>query len=44
MWISMCGIRKNDPSVRERELASFLKIRDNYEKVVLAGECDKPVT
>lgn len=34
----------NDPSVRERELAPLRKIRDNYEKVVLAAECDTPVT
>lgn len=34
----------NDPSTRERELAPLQKIRDNYEKVVLAGECDNPVT
>lgn len=34
----------NDPSTRERELAPLRKIRDNYEKVVLAGECDNPVT
>ena len=34
----------NEPSVRERELAPLRKIRDNYEKVVLAGECDNPVT
>ncbi|MDE5820187.1 MAG: ATP-binding protein [Lachnospiraceae bacterium] len=34
----------NDPSTRERELAPLQKIRDNYEKVVIAGECDNPVT
>ncbi len=34
----------NDSSTRERELAPLQKIRDNYEKVVLAGECDNPVT
>lgn len=34
----------NDSSTRERELAPLRKIRDNYEKVVLAGECDNPVT
>lgn len=34
----------NEPSTRERELAPLRKIRDNYEKVVLAGECDNPVT
>ncbi len=30
--------------LRERELAPLRKIRDNYEKIVLAGECDNPVT
>ena len=34
----------NDQSVRERELASLKKIPDNYEKIVLAGECAHPVT
>lgn len=34
----------NDSSTRERELAPLRKIRDNYEKVILAGECDNPVT
>ena len=34
----------NNPSVRERELAPLQKIRDNYEKVVLTGECDNPTT
>lgn len=34
----------NDSSTRERELAPLRKIRDNYEKVVLAGECDNPIT
>ncbi len=34
----------NDPATRERELAPLRKIRDNYEKIVLAGECDNPVT
>lgn len=34
----------NDPSTRERELAPLQKIRDNYEKVVIAGECNNPVT
>lgn len=34
----------NDLSTRERELAPLRKIRDNYEKVVLAGECDNPIT
>lgn len=34
----------NDPLTRKRELEPLQKIRDNYEKVVLAGECDNPVT
>lgn len=34
----------NEASVRERELALLRKIRDNYEKIVIAGECDNPVT
>ena len=34
----------NDLSTRERELAPLRKIRDNYEKVVIAGECDNPIT
>lgn len=34
----------NDPATRERELASLRKIRDNYEKLVIAGSCDIPVT
>lgn len=34
----------NEASVRERELAPLRKIRDNYEKIVIAGECDNPVT
>lgn len=34
----------NDPAVRERELAPLRKIRDNYEKTVIAGACDHPVT
>ncbi len=34
----------NEPSTRQRELAPLRKIRDNYEKVVLAWECDYPVT
>lgn len=33
----------NDPLTRERELAPLQKIRDNYEKVVIVGECDNPV-
>jgi len=27
-----------------RKLTPLRKIRDNYEKIVLAGECDNPVT
>lgn len=34
----------NDLSTRERELVPLRKIRDNYEKVVIAGECDNPMT
>lgn len=34
----------NGASTRERELAPLRKIRDNYEKIVLTGECDNPVT
>lgn len=34
----------NEPSTRERELTPLRKIRDNYEKVILTGECDNPVT
>ncbi len=34
----------NEPSVRERELAPLRKIRDNYEKIVVAAECVNPVT
>lgn len=34
----------NDLSTRERELTPLRKIRDNYEKVVIAGECDNPIT
>lgn len=30
----------NSPETRERELAPLRKIRDNYEKVVIALECD----
>lgn len=30
----------NAPETRERELAPLRKIRDNYEKVVIALECD----
>lgn len=34
----------NEPSTRERELSPLRKIRDNYEKVVLAGACSSPIT
>jgi len=34
----------NDPVTRERVLSPFRSIRDNYEKVVIAGDCDHPVT
>lgn len=34
----------NDPATRERELAPLRMIRDNYEKVVIAGSCSYPVT
>jgi len=34
----------NDPATRERELAPLRKIRDNYEKLVIAANCDSPVT
>ncbi|MCK9276371.1 MAG: ATP-binding protein [Syntrophales bacterium] len=34
----------NDPATRERELAPLRRIRDNYEKLVIAGDCDNPVT
>lgn len=34
----------NDPSTRERELAPLRNIRDNYEKIVITGECNNPVT
>lgn len=30
----------NAPETRERELAPLRKIRDNYEKLVIALECD----
>ncbi len=34
----------NDPATRERELTPLRMIRDNYEKIVVAGSCDNPVT
>lgn len=34
----------NTPETRERELAPLRKIRDNYEKIVIALECDLPQT
>ncbi len=34
----------NDPGTRERELSPLRMIRDNYEKAVIAGSCDNPVT
>ncbi|MBD5097616.1 MAG: ATP-binding protein [Lachnospiraceae bacterium] len=34
----------DEPSTRERELTPLRKIRDNYEKVVIAGKCANPVT
>jgi predicted AAA+ superfamily ATPase len=34
----------NDPATRERELAPLRKIRDNYEKSVIVGDCDYPMT
>ncbi len=34
----------DEPSTRERELIPLRKIRDNYEKVVIAGKCANPVT
>ncbi|WP_455582904.1 ATP-binding protein [Dysosmobacter sp.] len=34
----------NEPTTRERELAPLRLIQDNYPKIVLAGNCDNPVT
>ena len=34
----------NDPTTRERELTPLRVIRDNYEKIVIAGSCAYPVT
>lgn len=34
----------SDPRTRDRELAPLRDIRDNYEKVVIAGNIDHPVT
>lgn len=34
----------NEPATRERELAPLRMIQDNYEKLVIAGSCDHPVT
>ena len=34
----------NEPATRERELAPLRMIRDNYEKIVIAGSCDYPMT
>lgn len=34
----------DDPATRERELSPLRMIRDNYEKVVIAGSCVNPVT
>ncbi|NLZ55234.1 MAG: ATP-binding protein [Clostridiaceae bacterium] len=34
----------NEPGTRERELTPLRMIRDNYDKIVIAGSCDYPVT
>lgn len=34
----------NEPGTRERELAPLRMIRDNYEKIVIAGTCGNPFT
>ncbi|MCM1388350.1 MAG: ATP-binding protein [Bacillus sp. (in: Bacteria)] len=34
----------NEQSTRERELYPLRKIRDNYEKIVIAKECTMPIT
>lgn len=34
----------NDPSTRERELAPLRKIHDSYEKIIIANQCDSPMT
>ena len=34
----------NEPTTRERELAPLRMIRDNYEKIVIAGNCNHPIT
>ena len=34
----------NDPTTRQRELTPLRMIRDNYEKIVIAGNCDHLIT
>ena len=34
----------NDDRTRERELAPLRMVRDNHEKIVIAGNCDNPTT